>query len=300
MRSASNVGGGIIRAAAQDVERKKAPTTLKDWVQVMLPQLAKALPSVITPERFMRMVLTALSTTPKLAQCTRDSFLGAMMQAAQLGLEPNTPLGQAYLIPYNNRKKGVVECQFILGYKGLLDLAYRSGEVSVIQAHVVCEGDEFEYSLGLEPTLVHKPALVGRGGMIAVYAVFRTKSGGYGFEVMSKSDVDEHMRRYSKAAGKGDSPWATNYEEMAKKTVLKRVLKYAPVASEFVRAAAVDEATLDAKIEGDDIYIAAEYEVDEDGVIVEEGAPGAQEENRSAGPELDEDGQIRGQMRMEG
>lgn len=115
MRAASNVGGGIIRAAAQDVERKKSPATLKDWVQVMLPQLAKALPKVITPERFMRMVLTALSTTPKLAQCTRDSFLGAMMQAAQLGLEPNTPLGQAYLIPYNNRKKGVVECQFQIG-----------------------------------------------------------------------------------------------------------------------------------------------------------------------------------------
>lgn len=300
MRAASNVGGGIIKAAAKDVEQRKAPATLKDWVQVMLPQLAKALPSVITPERFMRMVLTALSTTPKLAQCTRDSFLGAMMQAAQLGLEPNTPLGQAYLIPYNNRKKGVVECQFILGYKGLLDLAYRSGEVSVIQAHVVCEGDEFEHTLGLEPTLVHKPALVGRGGMIAVYAVFRTKSGGYGFEVMSKADVDEHMRRYSKAAGKGDSPWTTNYEEMAKKTVLKRVLKYAPVASEFVRAASVDEATLDAKIEGEDIYIAAEYEVDEDGVLLENAAPeAAVEAAAEVAPALDERGQLRGQMRME-
>lgn len=185
------------------------------------------------------------------------------------------------------------------GDKGLLDLAYRSGEVSVIQAHVVCEGDEFEHTLGLEPTLVHKPALVGRGGMIAVYGVFKTKSGGYGFEVMSKADVDEHMRRYSKAAGKGDSPWTTNYEEMAKKTVLKRVLKYAPVASEFVRAAAVDEATLDAKIEGEDVYIAAEaeYEVDEDGVLIENAAPeAAVEAAAEVAPALDE----RGQLKMEG
>lgn len=297
MRAASNVGGGIIKAAAKDVEQRKTPATLKEWVQVMLPQLAKALPSVITPERFMRMVLTALSTTPKLALCTRDSFLGAMMQAAQLGLEPNTPLGQAYLIPYDNRKKGVTECQFNLGYKGLLDLAYRSGEVSTVQAHVVCERDEFEYSLGLEPTLMHKPSLVGRGMMIAVYGVFKTKSGGYGFEVMSKADVDEHMRKYSKAAAKGNSPWQTAYEEMAKKTVLKRVLKYAPVASEFVRAAAVDEATLEANIDGDDIYIAAEYEVDEDGVLIENAAPeAAVEAAAEVAPALDE----RGQLKMEG
>lgn len=97
----------------------------------------KALPSVITPERFTRMVLTALSSTPKLQTCTPQSFLGAMMQAAQLGVEPNTPLGQAYLIPYGN------VCQFQLGYKGLMDLAYRSGEVSSIQAHEVHENDTF-------------------------------------------------------------------------------------------------------------------------------------------------------------
>ena len=148
--------------------------------------------------------------------------------------------------------------------------------------------------------MTHKPALTGRGDMVAVYAVFRTKSGGYGFEVMGKSDVDEHMRKYSKAAAKGSSPWTTNYEEMAKKTVLKRVLKYAPVASEFVRAAAVDEATLDAKIEGEDVYIAAEYEVDEDGVLLENAAPeAAVEAAAEVAPALDERGQIRGQMRMD-
>ena len=99
----------------------------------MKSQIEKALPSVLTGERFSRMILTAMSTTPQLQQCTPKRFLGAMMQAAQLGLEPNTPIGQAYLIPFKN--KGVLECQFQIGYKGILDLAYRSGEVNDVQAH---------------------------------------------------------------------------------------------------------------------------------------------------------------------
>lgn len=263
IQRANNTTGGIVKSAASSLERKKEPTSLKDWVQLMLPQISKALPSVITPERFTRMVLTALSTNPRLAQCTRDSFLGGMMQAAQLGLEPNTPLGQAYLIPYENQKNGIFVCQFQIGYKGLLDLAYRSEEISSVQAHIVCENDEFTYELGLDPVLKHVPARNNRGEMVAVYAIFRTKSGGYGFEVMSRDDITAHMRRYSKAAQKGKSPWTTNFEEMAKKTVLKRVLKYAPIASDFARAATADEATLDAKFEGDDIYITAEYEVEE-------------------------------------
>ena len=113
------------------------------------------------PERFTRITLSALSTNAKLQETTPQSFLGAMMTAAQLGLEPNTPLGQAYLIPFRN--KGVLECQFQLGYKGLIDLAYRSGQISVIQAHTVYENDEFEYELGLDPKLKHVPAK-GRQG----------------------------------------------------------------------------------------------------------------------------------------
>ena len=111
------------------------------YIKQMESEIKKALPSVITPERFTRIVLSALSSSPKLAQTTPQSFLGAMMTAAQLGVEPNTPLGQAYLIPYLNH--GTLECQFQLGYKGLIDLAYRSGEVSVIQAQVVYDNDDF-------------------------------------------------------------------------------------------------------------------------------------------------------------
>lgn len=213
--------------------------TMQSYIKTMEGEIKKALPSVITPERFTRMVLSALSTTPKLGACTPKSFLGAMMSAAQLGLEPNTPLGQAYLIPYKN--KGVDEVQFQIGYKGLIDLAYRSGEVALVQAHIVYENDTFECEFGLEPKLVHKPADSERGNPIKVYAMFKTKNGGYGFEVMSMDDVRKHAEKYSKAYNYGSSPWQSNFEEMAKKTVLKKVLKYAPLKSDFVRGIVQDE-----------------------------------------------------------
>ena len=196
---------------------------MQQCIKVMMPEIKKALPSVITPERFTRIVLSALSSNPQLAATTPQSFLGAMMTAAQLGVEPNTPLGQAYLIPYRNH--GTLECQFQLGYKGLIDLAYRSGEVSMIQAQVVYAGDEFEYSFGLEPKLEHKPAKESRGEATFVYAVFRTKDGGFGFDVMSIDDVRAHARKYSQAYNKGStSPLQTNFEEMAKKTILRRAI----------------------------------------------------------------------------
>lgn len=252
------------RAAARQEQGGKA--TMQQYINQMQNEIKKALPSVITPERFTRIVLSALSTNPKLAETTPQSFLGAMMTAAQLGVEPNTPLGQAYLIPYWNGKEKRLECQFQLGYKGLIDLAYRSGEVSVIQAQVVYENDEFTYSFGLEPQLKHVPAMSARGNPTHVYAVFRTKDGGYGFEVMSMEDVRAHAQRYSKAYNSG--PWQTNFEEMAKKTVLKRVLKYAPLKSDFVRGVAQDE-TIKTEISDDmysvpSSYVEAEaYEVDD-------------------------------------
>lgn len=222
-------------------EMKAAPEkkTMQQYIKSMESEIAKALPSVITPERFTRIALTAVSANPQLAQCTPSSFLGAMMTSAQLGMEVNTPLGQAHVLPYRN--KGVLEAQFIMGYKGLIDLAYRSGEVEIIQAQVVYENDEFTCEYGLEPKLVHKPADSNRGEPVKVYAMFKTKNGGYGFEVMSMDDVRQHAAKYSKAYNSGFSPWKTNFEEMAKKTVLKRVLKYAPLKSDFVRAAVQDE-----------------------------------------------------------
>lgn len=219
--------------------RSNGSPTMQQYIRQMQGEIKKALPSVMTPERFSRIVLSALSANPKLAETTPQSFLGAMMTAAQLGVEPNTPLGQAYLIPYWNGKTKALECQFQLGYKGLIDLAYRSGEVSTIMAQVVYENDEFEYAFGLDPKLVHRPSQHDRGEPVSVYAMFRTKDGGFGYEVMSMEDIRAHAQRYSKAYSSG--PWQTNFEEMAKKTVLKRVLKYAPLKSDFMRAVSQDE-----------------------------------------------------------
>ena len=251
--------------AAQSAQVSQKPKKMQDYIKKMQGEIAKALPSVLTPERFTRITLSALSTNAKLAETTPQSFLGAMMTAAQLGLEPNTPLGQAYLIPYRNH--GVLECQFQLGYKGLIDLAYRSGEVSTIQAHVVYENDEFEYELGLEPKLRHVPAKSDRGDPVFFYAVFRTKDGGYGFDVMSVDDVRAHAKKYSKAFSNG--PWQTNFEEMAKKTVLKRVLKYAPLKTDFVRGLSADE-TIKTQISEDMFSVPDETVIEAEGYAVDE------------------------------
>lgn len=244
---------------------KTEKKTMQTYIKSMEKEIAKALPSVLTPERFTRMVLTAISSNPKLGSCTPNSFLGAMMASAQLGLEVNTPLGQAYILPYNN--KGTLEAQFQLGYKGLIDLAYRSGEVEVVQAHIVYENDKFECEYGLEPKLTHVPADKDRGEAIKVYAMFKTKSGGYGFEVMSMEDVKLHAEKYSKAYGTSFSPWKTNFEEMAKKTVLKKCLKYAPLKSDFVRGVAQDGA-IKAEI-AEDMYEVPETVIEADYVDVD-------------------------------
>lgn len=250
----------------QGIISKKAAEAKKDdslnaLVKRMAPAFSKALPTVITPERFTRIALTALSSNPALKKCEPDSFLGALMQAAQLGLEPNTPLGQAYLIPYKGK------CQFQLGYKGLLDLAYRSGIVSTVGAYSVCEHDVFKYAYGLEPVLIHEPALQDRGGVIGYYAYYKTKDGGFGFEVMGREDVEEFAKSASQSYGNG--PWQKYFDEMAKKTVLKKVLKYAPMKSEFVQAVNADGAAVLAKFDEDtqkvDPDLNIVYSVDDNG-----------------------------------
>lgn len=236
---------GIKEELAKKAEGTKGETKLTksmsiaDLIKAMEPEIKKALPEVITPERFTRMALSALNTTPKLRECTQMSFLAALMNAAQLGLEPNTPLGQAYLIPYNN--KGVMECQFQIGYKGLIDLSYRNPQMQIISAQAVYENDVFEYELGLNPKLEHRPALEDRGEVRLFYGMFKLVNGGYGFEVMSKTAMDAYAREYSKAFDSSFSPWKNNYIGMAKKTVIKQALKYAPLKTDFRKALSNDE-----------------------------------------------------------
>ena len=245
-------------SVSNSLTNQKKQMTVTEFVKSMQSEFQNALPKVITPERFTRIALTALTNTPELKKCSATSLVGGLMQAAQLGLEPNTPLGQAYLIPYKN--KGVLECQFQVGYKGMLDLAYRSESIKTVQAYIVYQNDKFEYELGLDPKIKHIPARENRGEAIYVYAIFKTDNGGYGFEVMSIDDVKKHGQKYSKSFNSQYSPWTTNFEEMAKKTVIKKVLKYAPLKTEFATAIAVDEGTIKAS-NNNDVPLQVEYTV---------------------------------------
>ena len=167
------------------------------------------------------------------------SLLGAVIQSSQLGLEPGTVLGHAYLVPYRNKKTGTTEAQFILGYRGMIDLARRSGQIESIAAQAVHAHDEFEFAYGLNETLVHKPAMTGdRGDIIAFYAIAKLKGGGHAFEVMPRADVDAVMRS-SQSRGQW-GPWKDHYSEMGRKTVIRRLAKYLPLSIEFATAAALD------------------------------------------------------------
>lgn len=237
-------------AVAKTAPKKQPPAlVVKGLIEKRMDDIKKALPAVITPERFVRIATTAVSANPKLAEAASKSpmtFLGALMTAAQLGVEPNTPLGQAYLIPFNNSRLvdgtwvKVPEVTFQLGYQGIIDLCYRSGEVTMINAQVVYENDEFEYELGLDQKLRHIPAKKNRGKPEYYYGVFKTKSGASGFQVMSYEDVLEHAKKFSKSynakSGKFSGPWESDFNSMAKKTCLLAALKYAPKKSDFVKA----------------------------------------------------------------
>ena len=145
---------------------------MKQLMIKMKNEIQVALPSQLASERFQRVALTAFNSNPKLQTCDPMTFIAAMMQSAQLGLEPNTPLGLAYLIPY--KVKGIDKVQFQIGYKGLLELAHRSGKIKTLYAHEVRANDEFDIDYGLEQKLTHKPLLVGdRGEVIGYYAVYQ-------------------------------------------------------------------------------------------------------------------------------
>lgn len=206
-------------------------------------QMALALPRHLTADRLARIATTEMRRVPALASCSPESFLGAIMQCAQLGLEPSNGLGQAYLIPFGNGKdkQGRANVQLIIGYRGMIDLARRSGQIVSLSARAVYENDEFSYQYGLHEDLHHVPAQDGETGELThVYAVAKLKDGGLQFEVMTRKDI-EKIRAQSQAAKSGSSPWHTHFAEMAKKTVIRRLFKYLPVSIEIQRAAVLDE-----------------------------------------------------------
>src|SRR5690625_3641572 len=221
---------------------KNKPQTIEDYLKQMAPAMQQALPKHLDVDRLMRLTMTTIRTTPELRDADVGSLLGGVMQAAQLGLEPGL-LGQCYLLPFNNRKKGIKEVQFIIGYKGMIDLARRSGHIQSIYAHAVYENDESEYELGLNPTLKHVPSFDSdRDEFIGSYAVAHFKDGGYQMEFMPKSEIEK--RRQASPGGRSKySPWNNYYEEMANKTVIRHMWKYLPISVELQQAVAHDEGT---------------------------------------------------------
>jgi recombination protein RecT len=243
-------------------------------------QIAAALPRHMTAERMARIATTEMRKVPKLAQCEPMSFLGAVIQCAQLGLEPGSALGHAYILPYEKRKKVggewrtvAVEAQVIIGYRGMIDLARRSGQIVSIEARAVYEGDEFQCVLGLDSNIHHVPAWDNPNRSKAdklrfVYAVAKLKDGGVQFDVMSRVEVDA-IRARSKSGDSG--PWVTDYAAMALKTVVRRLFKFLPVSIELARAVSLDEAADMGQGQQNSAIIDGEFtEVDDDEV---EGMP---------------------------
>ena len=211
--------------------------TIRDLLERSKPRFAEVLPKHLTPDRLIRIAIAAASRTPQLLNCTPQSLALAVMNAAQLGLEAGSPLGSAYLVPYRN-KSGSYEAQLIVGYRGLIELARRSGEISMIEAHVVHKNDSFLCRFGMNPILEHEPCWEGDpGDVVAAYAVAKLTDGSTQVEVMTRAQIDAIKNR--SRAGRG-GPWVSDYPEMARKTVVRRLAKYLPLSVDMSKALDLD------------------------------------------------------------
>lgn len=224
----------------------------KNLIEQAMPEMAKVLPSALNPTRVLRVYQNAVTKNPRLAECTNVSLLNSFMCCSEFGLEPNTVAGHCYIIPYNNRKIGQYEAQFQIGYKGLALLASRCGALSNNSTHVVREKDKFTIILGDKPAVIHEPFIGDDAGeVIYYYSALTLTTGGVSVEGMTPKQAEAHAIQYSKTWGKPDSPWTTNFNSMAKKTVLIQALKAVPVEfdSMLTKALASDVDYIDVQAE---------------------------------------------------
>ncbi|GGJ87264.1 hypothetical protein GCM10011583_18500 [Streptomyces camponoticapitis] len=256
---------------------------LRAFVNNMSGELARAVPTGLKPERIARIALTSLNTVKYLADCTQESFAGALMTCAQLGLEPGGPAGEAYLLPFYNSKLGSYEVQLVVGYQGMVKLFWQSPIAKGLDARVVKEGDLFDYEYGLEPFLKHKPAKGNRGRAIAYYAIARTTTGGAVFLVLDRDDIEDIRKR---AKAKDNGPWKTDYDAMAKKTCIRQLFKTLPKSTELAQAIAHDETVrTDASLTAIDApgpYVAGEVTASRPAEITA-GSPGGDADDPRAG-----------------
>ncbi len=264
-------------------------STVAKFFEQNRASIEAVLPKHVSPERMLKIALGALRTTPKLMECTTESLFGAVIQCAQLGLEPNTPMGHAYLIPFRNNQQGRTDVQVIIGYRGLIDLARRSGQIVSIAAHEVRERDEFDYQYGLEERLVHRPAHGDRGEITHFYAVAHLKDGGHAFEVMSRAEVEairDASNNYRWAKDKSKTVWGQYFSEMGRKTAIRRLFKYLPVSIEIATASALDAMAEAGKPQGLDAVLEGDYQVMDESPVLEA------HDTMSAGdtPNLEDDG----------
>ena len=201
----------------------------------MEPEFKKMLAKHLTTERFMRVVLNSCQKTPALLKCNRESFFARIMDCAALGLEPDSPLQHCHLIPFKDT------CTLIMGYRGMIELAERADAVKSWRTVVVRAGDYFEVEEGTEPRIVHRPKQpeegIQRGKAVAFYSVIRNHHGEIDFEVMWRDEVDA-IRKRSRAKDSG--PWKTDFDEMGRKTVMRRHAKRIRMSDEFRRAEELD------------------------------------------------------------
>lgn len=207
--------------------------------------IANALPKFITSDRMIRVALTAMSKNPDLLNCTSHSLIGCILTSAQLGLLPDETLGEAYLIPFKNNNKGITECTFVPGYRGLTQLAMRSGMVRSVQARPVFQSDEFDWELGLNEKLFHKPSgEIDPAKITHFYAMIKFANGGHVFNVMTRQKIEQirnEIPSYKFARDKSSTIWTKYFEDMGSKTVLRRLMKFAPLSSDVNMAVGLDE-----------------------------------------------------------
>jgi recombination protein RecT len=203
----------------------------------------------MTPSRAIAVVLDAVVRQPELLDCTRASIVRAVLQAAEVGLELGSPLGEAYLVPFRNWKRGnQQEAQFVAGYKGLIRLMLMSPEVSHVDARIVREADVFDYDYGTSPQIKHRPGVGDirqRGDVVAAYAIVHHVGGGFQFDVMDRAELD--LIRASAKATKPSAPWNAHTDEMFRKCPVRRLAKYVRLSPLGRRCVELDELSAQAR-----------------------------------------------------